>query len=339
LLDAYASGVPQRKRVTLAEIAREAGVSIATVSKVLNGHTEVSERTRLAVQRLLKEQGYRRRRTTMRSDQRGLIELIIGEVDCGWCLGVMAGVEEVADAAGFGVALSTVHQRTDSRLVSGSRGVILVVCGLTGKQRAQLDRRKVPYVVVDGLNHPPVDVPSVGTTDWAGGYSATQHLIELGHRRIAAIGGPEHLLCTRARVAGYRAALYDAGLPPAGELVRYAEFDHDGGLRAARSLLELTDPPTAVFAGNDEQATGVLEAVRQRELQVPGDVSVVGFDDLSFAEWTAPPLTTVRQPLHEMGAAAVRTLLQLLAGQRPDVPRIELATQLVVRQSTSTAVC
>ena len=329
--------MPQRKRVTLAEIARGAGVSVATVSKVLNGHTEVSDSTRLVVQRLLDEQGYRRRGTARRGDQHRLIELVIGEVDCGWCLGVMAGVEDVAGAAGFGVALSTVQQRTGSLPVSGSQGVVLVVCGLTGEQRAALDRRKVPFVVVDGVNHPPVDVPSVGTTDWAGGYSATQHLIELGHRRIAAIGGPEHLLCTRARVAGYRAALEGAGLSLASELVRYAEFRHDGGLRAARSLLELTDPPTAVFAGNDEQATGVLEAVRQRELQVPGDVSVVGFDDLRFAEWTAPPLTTVRQPLHEMGAAAMRTLLQLVGGQRPDVPRIELATRLVVRQSTSTA--
>ncbi|GAA4153983.1 LacI family DNA-binding transcriptional regulator [Phytohabitans flavus] len=322
--------------MTLAEIARTAGVSIATVSRVLNGHTEVSESTRVVVQRLLEEQGYRRR-TTHRRDQRGLIELVISEVDCGWCLGVMAGVEEIAATAGYGVVLSTVQQRSDSLPVSGSQGVILVVCGLTGEQRAELDRRKVPYVVVDGVSHPPVDVPSVGVTDWAGGYSATQHLIELGHRRIAAIGGPEQLLCTRARVAGYRAALRAAGLPLDGELVRYAEFRHDGGLEAARSLLELADPPTAVFAGNDEQATGVLEAVRQRELRVPGDISVVGFDDRSFAQWTAPPLTTVRQPLHEMGAAAVRTLLRLVEGQRPDVPRIELATQLVVRQSTSAA--
>ncbi|MFD0744889.1 LacI family DNA-binding transcriptional regulator [Phytohabitans flavus] len=328
--------MPQRERVTLAEIARTAGVSIATVSRVLNGHTEVSESTRVVVQRLLEEQGYRRR-TTHRRDQRGLIELVISEVDCGWCLGVMAGVEEIAATAGYGVVLSTVQQRSDSLPVSGSQGVILVVCGLTGEQRAELDRRKVPYVVVDGVSHPPVDVPSVGVTDWAGGYSATQHLIELGHRRIAAIGGPEQLLCTRARVAGYRAALRAAGLPLDGELVRYAEFRHDGGLEAARSLLELADPPTAVFAGNDEQATGVLEAVRQRELRVPGDISVVGFDDRSFAQWTAPPLTTVRQPLHEMGAAAVRTLLRLVEGQRPDVPRIELATQLVVRQSTSAA--
>jgi DNA-binding LacI/PurR family transcriptional regulator len=227
--------MPQRRRVTLAEIAREAGVSVATVSKVLNGRTGVSERARHVVQRLLDEQGYRRRRTTKRSDQRRLIELVIGEVDCGWCLGVMAGVEDVAGAAGYGLALSTVQRRTDPRLVSGSRGVILVVCGLTGEQRGQLDRRRVPYVVVDGLDHPPVDVPSVGATDWAGGYSATQHLIELGHRRIAAIGGPERLLCSRARVAGYRAALRGAGLPFASELVRYAEFRHDGGLRAARS--------------------------------------------------------------------------------------------------------
>jgi LacI family transcriptional regulator len=327
---------PQNKRVTLAEIAREAGVSITTVSKVLNGHTDVSERTSQVVKRLLEERSYRRR-TARRSDPGRLIQVVIGKMNCGWCLGVMAGVEEGAGSAGYGVGLSMSQQWTDSLQAGGCDGMILVVCGLTRRQRAELARCTVPYVVIDGLNHPPSDVPSVGATDWTGGYSATQHLIELGHRRIAAIGGPEHLLCTRARVAGYRAALHGAGIPLDTELVRYAEFRHDGGLLAAQHLLDSTDPPTAVFAGNDVQATGVLEAVRQRGLRVPGDVSVVGYDDLNFAEWTAPPLTTVRQPLHEMGAAAVNVLLQLLAGRGPDVSRIELATRLVVRQSTGAA--
>ena len=141
---------------------------------------------------------------------------------------------------------------------------------------------------------------------------------------------------SRSRVAGYRAACESAGLPPDRQLVRYGNFMHEGGLRGAEALLALADPPTAIFAGSDQQATGVYEAVRRAGRTIPGDVSVVGFDDLNFAEWTAPPMTTVRQPLHEMGVAAARTLLRIVNGERLESTRIELATQLVVRGSTAT---
>jgi DNA-binding LacI/PurR family transcriptional regulator len=328
---------------TMAEIAKEANVAISTVSKVLNGHTDVSAATRRTIERLLVERGYQRPRAARRSGRRSdLLDLVINELDSVWGLSILSGVEEVVEAAGLGLVVSAVHNRQsltrrwlESLLARGSEGAILVLSELTDKQRADLKRRNLPFVVVDGVSQPPPDTPSIGATNFAGGYAATEHLIQLGHRRIGVIGGPEQMQCTRARIAGYRTALETAALPGDRQLVRYGNFQHDGGLRAARALLALPEPPTAVFAGSDQQATGVYEAVRQARLTIPGDVSVVGFDDLNFAQWTAPPLTTIRQPLHEMGVAAARALLRIVNGERLESTRIELATELVVRESTA----
>jgi DNA-binding LacI/PurR family transcriptional regulator len=184
----------------------------------------------------------------------------------------------------------------------------------------------------------------VGTTNWQGCLTATRHLIELGHRRIAIIGGPEHLWSSRARLAGYRAALEAAGLGAGGldapgELVRRDHFCAAGGRRQARELLTLPQPPTAIVAGNDAQAFGVLQALGERGLRAPGDLSVVGFDDVPVASWATPALTTVRQPLAAMAATAFRMLrapgTSLPGASGPGEPHhIELATTLVIREST-----
>ncbi|XVV15205.1 LacI family DNA-binding transcriptional regulator [Actinoplanes sp. CA-131856] len=330
-------------RPTLQQIAAEANVAVSTVSKVLNGHTDVSAKTRRAVERLLAERGYQRPRSARRTGRRtDLIDMVINQLDSVWGLSILTGVEEVVEEAGLSLVVSSVHNRQsltrrwlESLLARGSEGAILVLSEITDRQRADLERRNLPFVVVDGVSQPPPDIPSIGATNFAGGYAATEHLIGLGHRRIAAIGGPEQLQCTRARIAGYRAALETAGLPTERQMVRYSNFQYEGGLAAARELLSSPTPPTAVFAGSDQQATGVYEAVRQAGLAIPHDISVVGFDDLNFAEWTAPPMTTVRQPLHEMGVAAARTVLRLVNGERLESTRIELATRLIVRQSTA----
>jgi LacI family transcriptional regulator len=182
---------------------------------------------------------------------------------------------------------------------------------------------------------PSMDVPTIGATNWAGGLSATEHLLSLGHRRIGFIAGPKRLLCSRARLDGYRAGLEAADVPMTDDLIRQGDFYHESGFEGARALLDLVTPPTAIFAASDQMAFGVYEAVRQRGLLVPGDVSVVGFDDLPESQWSSPPLTTVRQPLAEMGMVAARTVLRLAAGEQIEVPRVELATSLVVRDSTT----
>jgi LacI family transcriptional regulator len=189
--------------------------------------------------------------------------------------------------------------------------------------------------VVDPAGVPDLAVPTIGATNWAGGLSATEHLIRLGHRRIGFVAGRSELWCSRARLDGYRAGLETAGHTVDPELVVQGEFDYESGFRAGERLCELAEPPTAVFAASDQMALGVYEALRRRGLRVPEEVSVIGFDDLPEAHWSSPPLTTVRQPMAEMGRLAVRTLQRLVRGEVIESPRIELATELVVRDSTA----
>jgi LacI family transcriptional regulator len=188
--------------------------------------------------------------------------------------------------------------------------------------------------VVDPVNLPDPDVPSVGATNWAGGMAATDHLLGLGHRRIGAVTGPADYLCSRARIDGYRSALERAGAQFDEALVRQGDFQHEGGFIRGGELLDLPEPPTAIFAGSDQQALGVYEAARQRGLRIPQDLSVVGFDDLPAARWVSPPLTTVGQPLADMGRVAAEMLGDLIDSVPLRSQRVELATELIVREST-----
>jgi LacI family transcriptional regulator len=331
----------ERPRVTIGVIAKEAGVSVPTVSKVLNGRAGVAAETRHRVEELLRERNYMRR-TPSRTHTSGLIDLVFNELDSPWAVEVIRGVEAVTSGIGMGVVVSAMHGRAtparqwlQSLTARRSDGVILVLSELSSRQRAQLTTLGTPYVVVDPVGHTDPDMPSVGATNWAGGLAATQHLVELGHRRIAMISGPQRLLCSRARIDGYRAALEAAaiGFDPA--LLRYGDFHHETGYTEALALLRLPEPPTAIFAGSDQQAFGTYEAIHERGLRVPDDVSVVGFDDLPVSSWVVPRLTTVRQPLAEMAAMAARMVLRMSSGERVDSPRMELATRLVVRESTA----
>jgi LacI family transcriptional regulator len=218
---------------------------------------------------------------------------------------------------------------------AGRQAVILVTSELAATDLTALTRARMPVVVIDPLNLPSARVASVGSTNFAGGLLATQHLLDLGHRRIAYLGGPVAAACNQARMHGYRGAMEAGGAPVPDGYVRTGRFSYEHGIAAGAALLELPDPPTAVFAGSDETALGVIEAARVRGLRVPEHLSVVGFDDTPVARLAAPPLTTVRQPLREMGAVAVRTALRLAAGERVDSHHVELATELVVRQSTA----
>jgi DNA-binding LacI/PurR family transcriptional regulator len=211
--------------------------------------------------------------------------------------------------------------------------VVIVASRLSTGIQAQLSARSLPFAVVDPEGEPAPGVVSVGATNWNGGLAATRHLLELGHRRIGMISGLSDMLCSQARIDGYRAALETAGLPVVPELI--STFLVDSGHDQAHTLLDLDEPPTAIFAHSDLMAFGVLEAARQRGLRVPEDLSVVGFDDLPLAKSAWPPLTTVRQPLQEMAALATRTVLAMGHGDVPETKRVELATELIVRESTA----
>jgi LacI family transcriptional regulator len=330
-----------RQRPRLADIAAEAGVSLPTVSKVVNGHADVAAATRARIEQLLGERNYRHPGT--RAGRRsGLIDVVFIGLDSPWAVEILRGVEDWCSKHGMGAAVSSVRHGSarpaswTSALAShDTDGVLLVMSEVTAEQLRQLREDDIPLVVVDAANLPEPDLASVGATNWAGGIAATEHLISCGHTRIAAIGGPADYLCSRARLDGYRSALERAGLRYDPALIRHGDFHHEGGFACGGELLDVDDPPTAIFAGSDEQALGVYETARQRGLRIPQDLSVVGFDDLPMARWVSPPLTTVRQPLAEMGSVAADMLGTLIDGLPLASRRVELATELVVRASTA----
>ncbi|MFC5289672.1 LacI family DNA-binding transcriptional regulator [Actinokineospora guangxiensis] len=330
-----------RPAVTISAIAAAAGVSAPTVSRVLNGRGDVAPTTRERVEALLREHGYRRRGAPARQSV-GLVDLVFNDLDSPWAVELIRGVEDAAHAAGSGTVVSAVHREARSARLwldnvrsRASDGVILVTTDLDPALQDELRELGLPRVVVDPAGVPALDAPTIGATNWAGGLSATEHLIRLGHRRIGFVAGRPELWCSRARLDGYRAGLETAGLTFDPELVMPGEFDYESGFRGGERLFALPDPPSAVFAASDQMALGVYEALRRRGLRVPDDVSVVGFDDLPEARWSSPPLTTVRQPMAEMGRLAVRTLHRLVRGEEVDSPRVELATELVIRDSTA----
>ena len=331
----------RQRRTTLATIAAEAGVSLPTVSKVVNGRRDVAPATRALVERLLDEHHYTRA-GTRRNRRSGLVDLVLAGLDSPWAVEILRGVEEWGSAHETGVAVSAVRHGnarpaswTSALASHDTDGVIVVLSEFTSGQLEQLREANIPLVVIDPVNPPPPDLPSVGATNWAGGLAATEHLLDLGHRRIGAIAGPADYLCSRARTDGYRSALERAGIRFDPALVRNGDFRHEGGFLHGGELLDLADPPTAIFAGSDQHALGVYEAARQRGLRIPQDLSVVGFDDLPVDRWLSPPLTTVRQPLAEMGWAAADMLGTLIEGLPLPSRRVELTTDLIVRESTA----
>jgi DNA-binding LacI/PurR family transcriptional regulator len=321
-------------RSTLAGIAAEAGVSVSAVSKVLNGRTDVAAGTRARIAALLRRDGYQ---VASRLGF-GVVDLLIATLHTPWAEELLRGTVQAADEAGTSVVVSTVDSPggftawLDRATARGTDGALLVLHLPDSSELQGLAAARIPLVVIDPPEEPGPGIRSVGTTNWQGCLTATRHLIELGHRRIAIIGGPAQLWSSRARLAGYRAALEAAGLPTAGELVRRDDFCTEGGRRQARELLAMAQPPTAIVAGNDPQAFGVLQALGEQGLRAPGDLSVVGFDDVPVASWATPALTTIRQPLAAMAATAFRML-----HARPDAGEphhVELATTLVIREST-----
>jgi LacI family transcriptional regulator len=343
---------PRPGRATLATVAASAGVSIATVSKVVNGRTDVAPATRALVQQLLEQHDYvSRRADPVRtagpppSPPQPTVELLFRDDLNAYGLEVLQGVVDAGAATGVGVIVGRRSNTSESGtgrsarwvgdlVTNARRAVISVVDELSATDVKALARARMPLVVIDPTNQPHVRTTSVGSTNFAGGLAATQHLISLGHRKIAYVGGPVTAACNQARLHGYRAAMEAVGAPVRPGYTRIGDFLYHDGLQQGAALLELPEPPTAVFAGSDEMALGVIEAARSRGLRVPADLSVIGFDDTQVARLASPPLTTIRQPLREMGAVALRTALRLAAGEELDSHHVELATQLVERRST-----
>ncbi|MFJ4691401.1 LacI family DNA-binding transcriptional regulator [Streptomyces sp. NPDC088766] len=330
---------------TLAVVAREAGVSVPTASKVVNGREDVAPETRRRVTEALDRLGYVRRPRFDPTKPPRLVDLVVRSLASSWSGAVLHGVEEAAHDAGLDVVVSATLSRTragrpergwlDKIIARGSAGVLFDLAELTESQYLWLEQHRIPFVMIDPVLEPPPGVVSVGAANWQGGVTATEHLLALGHERIAVIAGARRRMCSTARVAGYRSALAAAGLGHRQEYVRHAGFDESVARHRMHELLDLPEPPTAVFVCSDRMALGVYEAVAERGLRVPDDISVVGFDDLPESRWTTPALTTVRQPLAEMAATALRLLVRMMDGEHPEGTRTELSTRLVERASTA----
>jgi LacI family transcriptional regulator len=331
------------------DVASAAGVSKSTVSKALNGRDDVSAQTRERVLAAVTELGYRPTTAPAPSSARRALAVVFDIPASPYILGVLQGV--LASATDQHVDLLTrlapertsrTHRAVAREWIADQRAAGVVgIIGLTlsepdGLIHAASDAT-LPFVIVDPVDTRHRRMVSVGSSNWAGARTATEHLIGLGHRRIAWIGGPDASSAARDRLYGYQAALDAAGLEIDPALVRSDLFDVAPGARHARELLTSTNPPTAIIAADDEIAVGVLATAHTLGVRVPDRLSVMGFDDTPQAAWTTPPLTTVHQHLEGMGRMAVETALAMAEGRHPTSRHVELATSLTVRASTGAA--
>jgi LacI family transcriptional regulator len=334
------------ERLTIRDIARLAGVSIATVSRVLNERSDVSPATRKAVLEVAAQHGFHLNRgaRTLPRERMGLIGVTVPFIEGSYFAAMLGGIADAVDDAGMRLLL--IPWRSDrerqpsllDRLRPGiADGAVLMLPPESLDDLFELQRGGVPFTVIDPRVPLEEGIPCVAAANAAGADAATEHLIELGHRTIAVITGPVGWAATEERRQGYSAALARAGIPAEPRLVDAGDWQIPSGRDAARRLLALADPPTAIFAFNDEMAIGTLHAVHERGLRVPDDISVIGFDGVERGELLEPQLTTVRQPLAEMGRMAVTFLLRLLEQRRIEALRVELATRLIVRGSTGPA--
>jgi LacI family transcriptional regulator len=330
-----------KRRPTVRDIAAHTGVSIATVSRVLNDQANVAPHTRELVQRAARELGTQAghaprgepgavylRCPYLLSDYFGLIVSSIAETLELHGRALMLNAGEAAQQASVLPALPT---------WPGISGAIVILPPEPGEQLARLRASGFPFVVVDPRTPVTRDIAAVSAAHFAGARSVTAHLTGLGHRRIGVIAGPHNWLAGQARLAGHASALADVGVLPDTALTRAGEPTTGFGHDAAGELLDLPQPPTALIGFNDKTAVGALAAAAQRGLRVPQDLSIAGFDDIDLAQATSPMLTTVRQPLAEMGRMAVSLLIRLLERHRLDALHVELATELIVRGSTGPA--
>jgi LacI family transcriptional regulator len=330
-------------RVTIREVADEAGVSIATVSRVLNGRDDVAPETRELVGRIIQERGYSANRgaRALSAGRTGLVGVLVPLVYPVYFSAILSGATEALQEHDLRAVLSPTGHEHDrevtllDRLMHGlTDGALIVLPEESSEELERLVDAGYRLVVIDPLM--PLDdrIASVSAAHTSGADQAMKHLLGLGHRRIAIITGPRGWVATEDRRRGYHAALASAGILPDPALEIESNFEIDGGEQAAFHLLDMADPPTAIFAFNDNHAIGAIKAARIRGLRVPEDLSIVGFDDVEHATIVTPMLTTVRQPLAEMGRTAVSLLMRLLDRHSLETLHVELATRLVVREST-----
>ncbi|MGI8447542.1 MAG: LacI family DNA-binding transcriptional regulator [Streptosporangiaceae bacterium] len=336
---------PAARRATVRDIAAQTGVSIATVSRVLNEQEHVAPQTRDLVRQAVQRLGDQAPgpRAAPARIAAGAVYLRCPYLLTDYFGLIVSSIAETLELHGRQLVLNAGEAAQEETVLPslagrpGISGAIVVLPPEPSGQLVALRARGFPFVVVDPRTPMPRDIAAVSAAHFAGSRSISSHVVALGHRRIGVIAGPPDWLASEARLTGHASALADAGVLPDPALVRAGESTAQFGYRAAGELLDLPQRPTALIGFNDKAAVGAITAATERGLRIPEDLSVAGFDDIDLARATRPMLTTVRQPLQEMGRIAVSLLMRLLERQRLDALHIELATELVVRGSTGPA--
>ncbi len=330
----------QRKKraVTIQDVAKTAGVSVSTVSRVLNGRVDVASDTQGRILTVIDNLGYTTNLAarSMRSQKKNLIGLIMPDIAYPFAIEVMKGVNRAIAESDFDLLVYTTgdvrksgrafhEQKYVSLLTNSISDGVVIVAPVAGEFNID-----APIVSIDPLASNP-NYPSVHATNYQGAVDAMEYLLGLGHKRIGYISGRVELESSNRRLMGYRTALEKAGIPIDEKLIASGDYTTVTGVNGARKLLGLENPPTAIFSSNDQMAMGVFQVAQEMGLQIPEDLSVIGFDNISESKYMG--LTTVDQFISEMGYVATHMLLKLINGSSIDEQTYKMQTQLVVRTS------
>lgn len=331
--------------LTIEQIAQIAEVSRSTVSRVLNEHPSVRPEVRDRVLRIIKEYNYTPHAAarSLAGSRTEIIGLLIprtaGVIFADPFFGCMIqSVTETCSSLGYYLMLSMITAEMEEHFYNRTLrsrhfdGVILLSSDVDDPLLPLLIKDQMPFVLIG--SHPYFQsLTCVDADNREAARHATAHLLGLGHRRIGTIAGPLQMESAIARRDGYKRAMLEAGIPIAPELIISSDYTQEGGYQAARMLLRLANRPTAIFVASDTMALGVLRACHEQDLRIPQDIALVGFDDLPAAQYTHPRLTTVHQPIAEMGASAVRLLIDRIKNPRLEHRQVRLATRLIIRES------
>jgi LacI family transcriptional regulator len=336
------SSPKKRHGVTIKDVARASGVSTATVSRVLSGYEFVRETTRNRVMEAVEDRGYvaKLQARSLAGGHSQIIGLLVPNLDNGYVGTIMQGIDRELARFNYDVVLYTSHRHPGKEsfyvdaIANGlTEGLLLVAPLVPTTYLDALREQNFPYVLIDQADATK-NSNVVEATNCQGAYEATRYLSQLGHTRIAFITGALVVRSAVDRLRGYQAALIDCGIPARKELVIEGDFQQQTGYEITKRLLQSVNPlPTAIFASNDLSAFGAMDAARECGLRIPDDISIIGFDDIPQASFVYPKLTTVRQPLEQMGQVAVKMLLEQIEDQSRPPQRVALATQLVIRDS------
>lgn len=326
-------------RASIVQIAQDAGVSAATVSRVINGRPGVADKTRETIERLLVEYGYKKPLASTKTSR--TVEFVISSLENNGSFELAK--ELVYQSRGFDVGIVITRMKDENDADECFRGiidrnplgVITLLSAMPDKCVRLLRSRGIPFVIINSYGHLDPNMLGIDIDNWRGGFNATQHLIDLGHTRIGVITGPANRQSSTARLSGYEAALRQAGIEPDPGLEICGSYTSDDSYRAANRLLELEQIPTAVFCFDDLMAVSLYKAAQEHGVSIPEDLSVIGFDDTYPAPYLSPSLTTIRQPFEMMAKKALRLVCDARDGEIEE-PNVILPTQLVVRDSTTT---